>query len=50
MQQRNPQRLNLILPKQVLDPLRALSDRDGRSVPELVRAAIIALLAANKPA
>ncbi|CAE6713655.1 ribbon-helix-helix protein, CopG family [Paraburkholderia haematera] len=43
-----PQRLNLILPKPILEPLKALSERDGRGVPELVRAAIIEFLAKNK--
>ena len=34
-------RLNLSLPKQASDALKSLSEKDGRSVPELARAAII---------
>lgn len=48
MQKTNPNRLNLIVPTQILEPLRALSEKDGRGVPELIRAAIIEFLAKNK--
>jgi len=41
-------RLNLSLPKQVSDALKALSEKDGRSAPELARAAIIEFVAKHK--
>jgi hypothetical protein len=41
-------RLNLVVPMQILKPLRTLSEKDGRGVPELIRAAIIEFLAKNK--
>jgi Ribbon-helix-helix protein, copG family len=34
-------RLNLSIPKQLADALRMLSEKDGRSVPELARSALI---------
>jgi len=42
------ERLNLYLPKQVSDSLKALSQKDGRTVPELARAAIIEFVAKHK--
>lgn len=44
------ERLNLYLPKQVSDSLKAVSQKDGRTVPELARAAIIEFVAKHKKA
>lgn len=41
-------RLNLSLPKQLADALKELSEKDGRSVPELARAALIEFVEKRK--
>jgi hypothetical protein len=34
-------RINVAVPKQLHDALKALSDKDGRGVPELTRTALV---------
>jgi hypothetical protein len=43
-------RLNLKVPTPLYNSLKALSERDGRSVPELARAALVEFVAKNKQA
>ncbi|MFM0088954.1 hypothetical protein PQR46_18765 [Paraburkholderia sediminicola] len=42
------ERLNLKVPTPLYDSLKALSQRDGRGVPELARAALVEFVAKNK--
>lgn len=43
-------RINVAVPKQLHDALKALSERDGRGLPELARAALVEFVAKNKQA
>lgn len=44
------ERLNLKVPTPLYDSLKALSQRDGRSVPELARAALVEFVSKSKQA
>jgi Ribbon-helix-helix protein, copG family len=41
-------RLNLVMPLQIFAPLKALADRDGRTLSELIRQALLEFMARQK--